>query len=280
MPHTAEISRANPTCFLFLLDQSGSMAEALAGEAGKRKADKVADVINKFLQNLVLKCSKNEGVRNWFHVGVLGYGANVGPAFGGSLGGRDLVPISEVASYPMRLEERTKKIDDGAGGLVDQKVKFPVWFDAVSNGGTPMCQVLGQALNILSDWTSKNQTGFPPIVINITDGESTDGDPTSAADALKALATTDGNVLLFNAHLSSNANSSGPILFASSEESLPDDHAKLLFRMSSPLTENMLNYAKQEGFNVTPGSRGYVFQADLHGLINFLDVGTRPGNLR
>jgi hypothetical protein len=26
MPYTAEISRANPSCFLFLIDQSGSMA--------------------------------------------------------------------------------------------------------------------------------------------------------------------------------------------------------------------------------------------------------------
>lgn len=116
MPYIAEISRANPSCFLFLLDQSGSMADALAGESGKRKADKVADVVNKFLQNLVIKCGKNEGVRNYFHVGVLGYGANVGPAFGGSIAGRELVPISEIADFPARIEERAKKVDDGAGG--------------------------------------------------------------------------------------------------------------------------------------------------------------------
>jgi len=278
MPYTAEISRANPSCFLFLLDQSTSMGDPLAGEAGKRKADKVADVINKFLQNLVIKCGKNEGVRNYFHVGVLGYGANVGPAFTGTIAGRELVPISEIADFPARIEERTKKTDDGAGGLVDQKIKFPIWFDPVANGGTPMCQVLGQAQKIVVDWTSKNPTGFPPIVINVTDGESQDGDPTSAADAIKAIATTDGNVLLFNAHVSSSG--AAPVLFPDAEATLADDFAKLLFRMSSNLTDTMLSGARQEGITVSPASKGFVFNANLEALINFIDIGTRPGNLR
>ena len=33
MPYSADINRANPGCFLFLIDQSGSMADALAGTA-------------------------------------------------------------------------------------------------------------------------------------------------------------------------------------------------------------------------------------------------------
>ena len=53
MPYTAEISRVNPTCFLFLIDQSGSMAERFGGEAGKTKAEGVADAINRLLQTLV-----------------------------------------------------------------------------------------------------------------------------------------------------------------------------------------------------------------------------------
>jgi len=278
MSYTAEISRANPTCFLFLLDQSGSMADSLAGEPGKRKADKVADVINRFLQNLVLKCGKNEGVRNYFHVGVLGYGANVGSAFAGTIAGRDLVPISEIADFPARVEERSRKTDDGAGGLVEQKIKFPVWFDAVTNGGTPMCQALAKAQSIIADWTAKNPTCFPPIIINITDGESTDGDPSTAADSLKTLSTTDGCVLLFNAHVSSN--SATPLLFSDSEATLPDDFARLLFRMSSNLTDTMVSTAKQEGIAVSPSSKGFTFNADFQSLINFIDIGTRPGNLR
>src|SRR6266508_5787171 len=139
MAYTAEISRANPTCFVFLIDQSGSMQDAIGGgEALQRKCDVVADALNRLLSELVIKCAKEEGVRDYFHVGVIGYGASVGPALGGTLAGRELVPLSEVAASPASLETRSKKISDGAGGLVDQEVKFPIWVSPVGKGGTPM----------------------------------------------------------------------------------------------------------------------------------------------
>ena len=37
MPYAADISRANPACFFFLIDQSGSMTQALSGQPGQRK---------------------------------------------------------------------------------------------------------------------------------------------------------------------------------------------------------------------------------------------------
>src|SRR5688500_20333090 len=98
MPYIAEISRANPSAFVFLIDQSDSMAEPIAGSAeAKRKCDSVADAINRLLHNLIIKCARGEGVRNFYEVGVIGYGNNVGPGFSGKLAGRELVPISEVA---------------------------------------------------------------------------------------------------------------------------------------------------------------------------------------
>jgi hypothetical protein len=141
MAYTAEISRSNPSCFLFLIDQSGSMADAFAGGTPQRnKSEGVADAINKLLQNLVIKCAKEEGIRDYFHVGVIGYGATVGSAYVGQLFGRELVPISDIANLPARLEERKQKVEDGTGGLVEQSVKFPIWFDPVANNGTPMCR--------------------------------------------------------------------------------------------------------------------------------------------
>src|SRR5688572_27079359 len=128
MPYVAEISRANPSCFLFLIDQSGSMTD-LFPDKPTRKADGVADAINRLLQNLVLKCARTDGIRDYFHVEVIGYGTRVGPAFTGPLASKDLVPISEIGNMPARVETRTKKADDGAGGIIDQTVRFPIWFD-------------------------------------------------------------------------------------------------------------------------------------------------------
>jgi hypothetical protein len=279
MTYTAEISRSNPSCFLFLIDQSGSMDDGFGADEGNRKkADGVADAINRLLQNLVIKCAKSEGVRDYYHVGVLGYGSKVGPAFGGALAGRELVPISEIADNPARVDERTKKVDDGAGGLVDQTVKFPIWFDAVARGGTPMCDALTRSHAILSTWLADHAGSFPPIVINITDGESTDGDPTEKARELEQLASDDGNVLLFNVHLSSQR--ATPVEFPDGEDALPDDYAKLLFRISSPMPSYMRSSAQQEGYSVSDGTRGFVFNADMVAVIRFLDIGTRPSNLR
>lgn len=279
MPYSAEISRANPSCFLFLIDQSGSMQDPFGiGEQNKRKADGVADAINRLLQNLVIKCAKAEGVRDYYYAGVIGYGTQVGSAFGGPLTGKELVSISEIASMPARIEERTRKVDDGAGGLVDQTIKFPIWFDPIANGSTPMCQALTRAQSIIQSWLNQHPGCFPPIVINITDGEATDGDPSIPAHTLKGLSSSDGNVLLFNLHLSSH--SASPVEFPDSEEGLSDEYARLLFRMSIQLPEYMRSIAQQEGFKVSENTRGFVFNADIVAVIRFLDIGTRPSNLR
>jgi hypothetical protein len=286
--YTAEINRLHPSCFLFLIDQSGSMVEAIDaglpgtshGPLGNRrtKAQGVADAINRLLQNLVIKCAKSDGVRDYYSVGVIGYGVQVGPAFGGPLSGSDLVPISEVANSPVRIEERTKKVDDGAGGIMEQTVKFPIWFEPTASGGTPMCRAFRYATTLLTPWVAEHPDSFPPIVINISDGASTDGDATAPAEALKNLATADGNALLFNAHIS--ANQATPIEFPRDEEGLPDQYAHLLYRISSPLPDYMLEVARQEEYVVADGARGFVFNADLVSVIRFLDIGTRPSNLR
>ena len=52
----------------------------------------------------------------------------------------------------------------------------------------------------------------------------------------------DGNALLFNLHIS--ARGEKPDLFPTSEIGLADDHAWLLFRMSSPLAPSMLREAQ------------------------------------
>src|SRR5580700_10074326 len=142
MLYTAELSRTNPTCLLFLIDQSSSMAEPFGAQPEKPKADGVSDGINRLLQNLILKCAKGDGIRDYFHVGVIGYGGRVSWALAGKLAGQQLLPISLIANNPLRVEQRTRKVDDGAGGLVQQNIKFPVWFETVAGGRTPMCQAL------------------------------------------------------------------------------------------------------------------------------------------
>jgi hypothetical protein len=279
MDYSAEISRRNPTCFLFLIDQSGSMTDPFGGgESNKRKADGVADAINNLLRELSIRCTKDEGVRDYFHIGVLGYGAHVGPAFGGSLAGQELVPISQVAENPARVDQRKVKVEDGAGGLVEETKRFPVWFDPVANGGTPMCQAFDIARKALENFLSQHPNCFPPVVIHFTDGESTDGDPTETMKGVASLSSSDGNVLLFNCHISST--SAPPVAFPHNSEGLPDEYARMLFDTASELTPYMRQTAAKYGFNLQPGAKGFTFNGDLVLVIQTIDIGTRPTDLR
>lgn len=280
MAYDAEVSRLQPSCFLFLIDQSLSMADPFgSSDVRKRKSEGVADAINRLLQELVIKCAKSEGVRDYYYAGVIGYGGQVNSALNGALAGQDLAPISKIADNPLRVEERTRKVDDGAGGLIDQTVKFPVWFDPVANGSTPMCQALDRAQSVLSAWLADHPDGFPPTVINITDGESTDGEPDGKMDALKRLHSSDGDVLLFNIHLSSQPHAA-PLTFPDSAGRLPDKYAATLFNGASALPAFMRPLAKEYGLPVTENSKAFVMNANLVALIQALDIGTRPNNLR
>jgi hypothetical protein len=267
MPYVAEISRQSPSCFLFLIDQSGSMGDHFGGDAGRSKAQRLADAVNRLLFELTIRCTKSEaeGVRNYYEVGVIGYGGRVGPAWVGTLAGKKLISMREVADNPGRLEER-------------EKTKLPIWFEPVSDNGTPMRQALEAAYSILEPWVQSHPASFPPIAINITDGEATDGDFRPSAEQIKGLSTDDGQALLFNVHLSSNPGS--PVLYCDSETGLNDEFSKMLFQASSVLPPHIQNAAKSEGYSVGSMARGFVFNADIIEVVKFLDIGTRAKALR
>jgi len=279
MPYNAEISRANPTCFIFLVDQSASMRESFQTNQGKTtKAEAVANAINKLLQNLVSKSTKSDGIRDYYHIALIGYGGmGVKSALGGNLQGKEMVPISLIGNYPVRVEERVKQLKDARGNLITKKMNMPVWLEPIGGGGTPMCAAFDYCNKLLAKWLSQYPNCFPPLVVNITDGESTDGDPTARANQLKQLSSSDGKVLLLNIHIS--ATSSSPVEYPENDKELADDFARQLFGMSSTLTSYMVKVLSDEGFKVSPASRGFVFNANFEVLIRFIDIGTRPSNI-
>ena len=279
MTYQSEISRANPTCFFFLIDQSSSMLDPIMGVPGNpRKADLVADALNKVIQTLIVTASKDVEVRRYYQIGALGYGGEneVVPAFGD----QDLVWIDDLYSKPLRVEDRAKKESDGAGGFIEVSTKFPIWIDPLANGRTPMCQALERTKGILEKWTNDHRLSYPPTVINLTDGEANDGDPRVPANAIRELSTSDGNVILMTLHASSNQFSQQPF-FPNTSEGLPDEPSRLMFEMSSPITSSMLKTSEELlGIKLQPNARGFVYNAGIEGIVSALEIGTRPANLR
>ena len=144
-----------------------------------------------------------------------------------------------------------------------------------------MRQMLELMERPLADWVERHPNSYPPIVIIVCDGSSTDGDPEPAAKRIKNLQTNDGNALLFTVHIS--ASDVSPTQFPSQEQILPDvqdGDAKQMFRLASVLPEPSRLYAASMGFDVDDNSRGFILNADAVALAQFLDIGTRgPSNL-
>ena len=278
MPYSAQISRKNPTLFVFLIDQSGSMDAE--DSQGKKLSEHVSETLNRLIAGLLLRCTKNEDVRDYFHLAVIGYsGSGVQHLIKPEGNNRTSVKISEIPKKLIRTEEKKRKVPDGAGGLVEIKFNYFVWIEPMANGGTPMVGAFAKAKEIIAEFIQEYPNSYPPIILNLTDGEPSDwsgnGPIPEALDLMKSK-TTDGDVLVLNCHMSVNE---GYIhKFPDSPDKL-DPKAKDLFYSSSILPEVFLSAARERDYKVSPNSRGYMYNADITNIIQFLEIGTRVDQL-
>ena len=230
MSYSVIPNSANPMAILFVVDQSGSMSNKM--QNGKTKAEQVATAINEAISELVIRSAKADMVKSYYEVGVIGYsGKGVCNALSGVFTKNILNPIALFEQNPLRIEDRVTEVVTATGDIVQQPVKFPVWFEPMAYGGTPMCSALKMAAETIAPWCDAHQGSFPPVIIHITDGEPDDGDPLPLAGLLRALSVKDGNVLMCNLRVSTDRGST--IYFPGSDLKLPNDFAKKLYNMSS-----------------------------------------------
>lgn len=271
-----EISRNNPGCFLFLLDQSYSMGAPISGSSAA-KAFALASMINELLYAIVLECTKDfqELPRHYFDVGVIGYsGQGVNALLPGTSRRRVIVPVHAYAATGRPVEQsRTVRAYDGT--VEREQTTVPEWIQPVNAGWTPMSQALGLAHKVLRGWVKAHRSSFPPIVLNITDGVATDGDPRGPARRITRLETRDGPVLLFNLHLS-EAQGASVAFPVAPPSGIPQ--AELLFEMSSVLPGTLVQ-ASGYADRIAPGARGFVFNGGATSLMDFLRIGTSTTSL-
>ncbi|QBD80578.1 VWA domain-containing protein [Ktedonosporobacter rubrisoli] len=277
---------SHPGCLIFLLDQSGSMADpfgAAQAGAGRRKCDMVATVLNGFLNELIVTntVAQKDGtteVRPRAEVTVIGYeGISVCPVLAGELEGRNFVGLPELQMNPLDIERRKRKEIDDTGQEVEISVPFPVWVKPRAGGGTPMRSALQQARDLAQQWASAHPDNYPPVVINVTDGVASDGDPTGPGREICEITTADGHALLFNVHITDI--NSAPIAYPASIAELPNDkYARMLFEMSSVIPETSRNLLQSLlGRPVMPGARGLIFNGDAASVRQMFVFASVPG---
>lgn len=262
-----QLSSAKPGFILIMIDQSASMSDKYANSD---KAEFAALAVNRVIGEIITACSSGNEIKDRCFVAAVGYGAGTNVLF--------LDKASELAKNPNTTTLK-RKVSDGAGGLVEVDEVMRVFVKPTASNGTPMAEAFKQAYNGVEKFISNHPDSFPPVVINITDGEPNDFNAaTTEAKKLAQLKTSDGNVIVLNAHIS-NA-SAGKIELPSDNAGFSSNKfANFLFDISSVLPEPLAESAKNAGFNVQPNARGFIFNADAEALIKLLQFGSQ-GALR
>lgn len=276
--YTAQISRANPTAFIFAIDQSASMGRTvnLLGEE-VTMAEAVKRIVNRQLYNLVLRCVRGNETRHYYDIAILGYGANTYPIWEGDLKDREFVSPEELQKNPFKRITTRKEVKTRKGTSIKETEELQ-WIESRHDGRqTRMDLVLKQAKELAEKWISQHPNSYPPTIIHITDGEfvgTTRENVMQQVNEIKSMFTTDGNVLLFNIHVTPDHSTSlkFPI---DRNEVRGNEYSTLLYDMSSllPFRYNE-DISKVRNDNADERHVAMAVNADMSLLIQLMDIGT------
>ncbi len=275
MSYIARITQNCPTAIVLLVDQSGSMNDSTLWHGLQvPKSEAVAEAINQLLAELVARSKYEGGYRNYYDIAVLGYSGSRVYSLLPTLPGNHFMTTEQLAGSVLRTRtvQRVRTLSDGRTLLT--AVEQDVWVTPRTDWNTPMIAAMDEACRLLSEWVGAHagRPCYPPTVINITDGEATDGSPDALRQAsarIRELSTVDGAALLLNIHLGHAEGA--PLLFPSLPGQLPPDdrYARLLYDTSSPLPPA---FAREIG--AAPGARGMAYNADMSSLVRVMNIGT------
>lgn len=283
--YTAQITRNTPTAFIFLIDQSVSMRKytTLYGEE-MPMAEAVARIVNHQLNELVLRCIKGSETRDYYDIAIIGYGEKAYSGWKGELEGRDFVKPSELKEHPYK-KITTKKETRTRKGVKVVEVEEVQWIEAeATKSWTHVHHAFEKAKGLLDEWMEKHHEKdcYPPTIINITDGlfnGATKEYVLQQANELKSMFTNDGNVILFNIHISANK-AVCVTCPASKDEVSFSSLATTMYEMSSLLPMRYSDRIADLRGDGTPNNRytAMSINADMSTLIQLMDIGT-PTNI-
>lgn len=276
--YTQEITRRHRAAFIIAIDRSCSMQEKVHfGNRIMTKAEAVAYTANTLISELIDRCRRTDGLRNYYDIAVVGY-----------CNGRVEMLLDPAGFVPIdRLAARTPETsvicsqhasDDGEI-LVAHTVKL--WIEAKSEGNTPMYEAMLHVRDMAEAWCAdpRNRESFPPVVINITDGETSDCDDDELIDIcsqIRRISTDDGGTLLFNIHLSTASEKPAVIFPSRHELAGAGQYARMLAECSSEMPEAFNDAVRRKkGAGAEPPFCGMAYNANIVELLSILNIGSR-----
>ncbi len=194
-------SSATPGLLIILVDQSGSMMKSYDGEDSRTQF--AAKAVNRVINTIIQKNFDGKQHKNRCFITVIGYDSEIKKLTSGFL--------QNLEASPLRIDELTKKVSDGAGGLVEIKVKMPIWIEPIDKDRwTNMTGAFQMAKDTVEAWMTDKPENPAPVIINISDGspyydnkDKTDcmKETIDFVNEIKAIDTNDGKIQIFNAML-------------------------------------------------------------------------------
>lgn len=279
--YTARITREHPSAFIFLVDQSISMRNITSfnGE-DMTMSEAVSRIVNSQIDELVERCVRANETRHYFDIAVVGYGEEAYSGWNGALAGRGFVSPEEIRFNEYKKIMVKESVRTRAG-VKEVEVEKKQWLQARHDGrSTRMDKAFRHAEGLVDEWLKQHQTQdcYPPIIINITDGEyngASRADMQQLANQLKSKFTNDGNVLLFNIHIVKG--SAEAIMFpATIGEMRGNGYGESLFEMSSLLPLNYNDEIKALYQDKDDSIRYHAMgvNAGMEQLVKMMKIGT------
>ena len=283
------ITRLHPTAFVLLIDRSGSMTEKIKFAGTEMtKAHAVTLVANSFIDELLHRARREGGTRDYYDIAVVGYSGD-GVASLISPAGEFTTP-SRLAAQRVPREKIARERQLPSGRSVVAVTEHNVWIREQAAGVTPMCAAFREALSLVEKWCrrKRNAASYPPTVINITDGEASDGGADTVrtiAGRIRSTGTSDGNTLLINIHLArreergedGGGETAGivPVLFPSSPVELPDSrYARLLYDISSEMPDAYHDIIASRRAGAVPPFRAVAFNSLVGDVAAMMNIGS------
>lgn len=288
--YSAPITRTTPAMVGFVLDMSGSMCEEIIFEGFKMtKCDALGTIVNRTIHEMVSRCRKPSSYYNYFEFMAIGYSENntvnlFEDTIGESSENDGFYTVNDLTSARIEHIEQTRKYIDMAGEERYKRYFVPQYIHPTAGGNTPMYKALKQTYDLTKSWIDAHSAtrNFPPIIIHITDGETTDAsmpEVVALSHKIKSLHTADGNVLLLNIHVIGAENDVDTIKFPSHKDELQSlKNAQDLFDMSSVFPASMLHLVKEikDAIDISEvaTARMMTFNAGMVTILEAINIGT------
>ena len=260
-------------CVVILLDESVAMTAVIrdrvadGGVATKTNSDRIATAVNSLLRHL------SDGPP--CEIALVGYGANaageedVGSRWRGELEGREFVPSRDLGPAAT-IEKRTRKVPTPDGGVAEEVVDFPVWYQPRQCVLSPQAAAFRFVAQILDRRKAAGEVG-QPIIVHICGGNSSDGSPQIIVDELSQVDFGGEKPLFVQCHVASvvgQLTSAFPL----QQALLPTGLARDLFSRASLMPEGLRAANGLGTFEIPPGARAVVHNGKMLDVVRCLNI--------